>query len=176
MRSILLILAGVIALTPAAAFGQEDKTATATCERTDLALPAELIGWTHRPILPGAAKIAGAKASRLAIGKGVDAILPLTGKVAYVAQPKKPGDPKQHGGLFEFAIDKAGAYAVALGGTARVDVMRDSTALTSTAHSDGPRCSTIRKTVDFKLAPGIYVLQISASADPKLALMVTRRP
>ena len=176
MRSILIILAGVIALTPAAAFGQEDKTATATCERTDLALPAELIGWTHRPSLPGAVKIASAKASRLAIGKGVDAILPMTGKIAYVAPPKNPGDPRHHGGLFEFTIDKEGAYAVALGGTARVDVMRDSTALMSTAHGDGPRCSTIRKTVDFKLTPGVYVLQISASADPKLALMVTRRP
>jgi hypothetical protein len=176
MRSILAALAGMVALTPGAAWGQEDKTSAAICDRTDLALPAELIGWTHRPALPGAAKIAGAKASKLAIGKGVDAILPVTGKVAYVAQLKKPGDPKHHGGLFEFTVDKEGAYAVALGGAARVDVMRDKTALTSTAHSDGPSCSTIRKTVDFKLTPGVYVLQISASADPKLALMVTRRP
>ena len=175
MRSILIVLTGAIALAPRSAWSQEQPTAAA-CERADLALPAEMIGWTHRPTLLGAAKPAGARGSTLAIGKGVDAILPITNRVVYVAQLKKPGDPKQHGGLFQFTIDKDGAYAVALGAAARVDVMRDTTALIATAHSDGPNCSTIHKTVDYKLTPGVYVLQISASAAPKLALMVTRRP
>ena len=176
MRSIQIVLAGVIALAPRAAWSQDNRPTPVACERADLALPAELIGWTHRPMLPGAAKLAGAGGSTLAIGKGVDAILPMTNRVAYLAPVKKPGDPKNHGGLFQFTIDKYGAYAVALGAAAQVDIMRDKTALISTAHSDGPNCSTIRKMVAFKLTPGVYVLQISASAAPKLALMVTRRP
>ena len=34
-------------------------------------------------------------------------------------------------------------------------------------------CTGIRKTVQFPLTPGHYVLQISANADPEIAVMVS---
>jgi hypothetical protein len=180
MRSILIGLAGCAVLSSAAAQAQDQPTAApanaSVCARIDAALPAEMIGWTHRLALPGAVKVAGLTGSTLALGKGVDAILPMTGKIAYLARPRKPDSPKNHGGLFQFAIDREGAYAIALGGTARIDLLRDRAAVAPVSRVDGPSCSTIRKVIDFRLTPGTYVLQVSAYADAKLPLMVTRRP
>jgi hypothetical protein len=183
MRSILIGLAGIAALVPAAAQVQaqpqhqpEDTPPPASvCAQTDAALPADLIGWTHRQALPGATKAANLKDATLALGKGVDAVLPATGKVAYLAPPKKPDNPKNHGGLFQFAVDREGAYAVALGSPARIDLMRDKTAIAPASRVDGPSCSTIRQVMNFKLTPGTYVIQVSAYADARLPLMVTRR-
>ena len=39
-----------------------------------------------------------------------------------------------------------------------------------------PGCTTARKTVEFPLQPGDYVLQVSANAEPALALMIIKRP
>jgi hypothetical protein len=44
----------------------------------------------------------------------------------------------------------------------------------STAHAPGPPCTGIRKTVQFVLQPGGYVLQISANADPDIAVMISQ--
>ena len=45
--------------------------------------------------------------------------------------------------------------------------------MTRTAHAPGPACTGIRKTVQFPLQPGHYVLQISANADPTIAVMIS---
>jgi hypothetical protein len=100
----------------------------------------------------------------------------MTGKITYLAPPKKPDSPKNHGGLFQFTVDRDGAYAVALGAPAKIDLLKDKTAIAPASRVDGPSCSTIRRVMDFKLTPGTYVLQVSAHADARLPLMVTRRP
>ena len=46
----------------------------------------------------------------------------------------------------------------------------------SGAHAPGPACSGIRKTVQFPLQPGRYVIQLSANGDPTIAMMVSRVP
>lgn len=175
MRFILFGLAGIALMAPASAEAQEEKP-SAACAQTDTALPAEFIGWTHRATMPAAIKMAVLKGSTLAIGKGVDATLPVTSKVAYLTRPEKPGGSVSHGGLFQFTIDKEGAYAVALGSGASVDVLKGNAAQTSIARGHGPDCSSIRKVVDYRLTPGTYVLQVSANADAKLPLMIARRP
>jgi hypothetical protein len=181
MRSILIGLAGLSVISSVAQAQtrtetQEDQPADTACTQTDAALPAEMIGWTHRPTLSGASKVAALKNATLSLGKGVDAVLPMTGKVAYPAPPKKPDNPRNHGGLFRFDIDRAGGYAIALGSAARIELVKDKAAVASAARSDGPPCSTILRVVDYKLTPGTYVLQVSAYADQKLSLMVARRP
>lgn len=175
MRSILIGLAGCAALSSAAAQAQ-DAPAASVCAQTDAALPAELIGWTHRQAMPGAAKITALKGATLALGKGVDAVLPMTGKITYLAPPRKPDGLKNHGGLFQFSVDREGSYAVALGASAKIDLLKDKVTIAPTSRVDGPSCSTIRRVMDFKLTPGTYVLQVSAYADDRLALMITRRP
>ena len=52
--------------------------------------------------------------------------------------------------------------------------MRDGKSVLSTAHAPGPACTGIRKTVQFPLQPGKYVLQISANADPAIDVMVSQ--
>jgi hypothetical protein len=78
--------------------------------------------------------------------------------------------------MFKVRIATAGTYRFVLGSGAWIDVLKDGRAVASTAHAPGPACSTARKTVEFPLAPGDYVLQVSANAEPTLALMIVRRP
>ena len=81
-----------------------------------------------------------------------------------------------HGGLVGFSVTEAGTYRVALGSGAWIDVVRGGKAAASTAHGHGPACSGVRKTVDFPLTPGRYILQIAGNGTPSIAVMVTRLP
>ena len=147
------------------------------CPATPAALPGELSGWNRRVPL-AAAREAGA-ATRLTLGTAVDGTLSPTPEVHYALRPEKPGGSVSFGGIYAFTVPTAGHYRVALGSAAWIDVIEagDTTkGLTSTAHGHGPDCSGIRKMVDFALEPGDYLLQISANADAKLPLLVTRLP
>ena len=97
-------------------------------------------------------------------------------QVSYVLQPEKPGGSVSNGGLFSFNAETAGAYRVALSTAAWIDLVEDGASLKPTTFGHGPDCSTIRKIVDFQLKPGKHALQISANADPKMVLMVTKKP
>ena len=72
-------------------------------------------------------------------------------------------------------IAEAGTYGVAIDQGAWIDVAQNGTALSSAAHGHGPACSTIRKIVDFRLAPGRYTLTLSRTHAPTIRLLVIRR-
>jgi len=165
-------LAAMIVLGPAAARAQE----APACAATDTALPAELGGWTAKSDLVSATSAADLSKAALSVGKGVEAQLHPTRTVTYVTQPEKPGGSVSHGGMFDLNIDQAGTYRIALGAGSWIDVLKDGKPLESVGHGMGPKCSTVRKMVDFALQPGHYVVQISANADEKLAIMALRRP
>lgn len=183
-----LVLAALLMLTPpGGALAQEmidgGKTAPAivsspiACPTTPAALPGELSGWNQRASL-AAAQDAGS-AARLTPGMGVDGTLRPTPEVRYALRPEKPGGSVSFGGIYAFTVSKAGRYRVALGSAAWIDVINASETakgLTSIAHGHGPDCSGIRKMVDFALEPGDYLLQILATADAKLPLLVARLP
>ncbi|HEX4272840.1 MAG TPA: hypothetical protein VHZ32_15725, partial [Rhizomicrobium sp.] len=57
-----------------------------------------------------------------------------------------------------------------------IDVLKDGAAVTSGVHGPGPACSGIRKTVQFPLQPGRYVIQISANAGDSVPVMVSLVP
>ena len=78
--------------------------------------------------------------------------------------------------LGEIVVTAPKVVGVAIGSGAWIDVLQDGKVLTSIAHGQGPACTTIRKMVDFDLKPGRYVIQLSANADPTLAVIVTSAP
>lgn len=148
----------------------------ATCPPGASALPTELAGWTVRQPLTAATQASAEDGARLTIGRGVDAALSPTAEVRYGVRPEKPGGPGSYGGLFAFTVDQPGTYRVALGSGGWVDVVQGDRVIPSSAHGHGPECSGVRKMVDFSLRPGRYTLQIVASGQAALPLMVARLP
>ncbi len=124
----------------------------------------------------GSAARAGelAKAA-LTPGRAVTATLHPIEAVAYVVKPKKPGGAGSYGGLFSINVAQPGAYSVVMGSLAWVDVLDRGKSVLSAGHAHPP-CSTARKVVDFSLPPGRYVLQIAGSSEPRMALLVAKRP
>ncbi len=167
-----LMLATALALAPMGARAQ----APVACAAIDQGLPAPFAGWSAKAPLASAAKVADLSKALLVIGQGADADLHPTSEVAYAALPEKPGGSVSHGGMFSLVVSQPGVYAVALGSGAWIDLLKGKVAVESVAHGHGPDCSSIRKVVDFQLGPGRYVVQVSADAEPKLAIMIARRP
>jgi len=114
------------------------------------------------------------QAAEVSVDGGVDLTLMRATSVHYAAPPEKSGGSSSYGGLIAFTIAEAGTYRIALGAGAWIDVLKDGKAVTSSAHGHGPACSGIRKIVDFPLSPGRYILQIAASTDPDLPLLLSR--
>lgn len=146
------------------------------CASGPVALPDALAGWPRRSPLAAAADRSGLGAATLVPGQAVDGRLRPTGEVRYELRPEKPGGSVSFGGLYAFTVSEGGAYRIALGGPAWIDVVRRGKGVVSTAHGHGPACSGIRKMVDFTLSPGRYVLQISANGAAELPLMLVRLP
>jgi hypothetical protein len=146
------------------------------CAAMDKDIPAELAGWTDKTSLTAATSAAGLAKAALVPGKAYAATLAPTPDVAYVTQPEKPGGTVSKGGLFSLTIDKPGAYVIALGSGAWIDLLKDGVGARSTAHGRGPACTTLRKMVTFDLTPGAYVVQISANAEATLPIMVAAKP
>jgi hypothetical protein len=168
-----LAAAAFVALVAGPAAGQP---AAPVCASSDLGLPPSLAAWTAKTDVVSATGPPGLGTAQLRVGQAVRATLHGTREVSYPVQPAKPGGSVAYGGLFGFSVERAGTYRVALSSAAWVDVVRDGQAVASIAHGHGPDCSTIRKMVDYPLQPGVYVLQISANADPQAAVMVTGAP
>ncbi len=172
----MMMAAVTLAALPLVSAAQEMPAAKASCATMDQNLPADLAGWTAQTPLAAAARPADLGKAAITPGKAIAGDLPQTSTVKFVTQPERPGGSVSHGGMFELKIDKAGTYVIGLGSGAWIDVLKDGKPLTSTAHSPGPACSTLRKMVDFPLEPGRYVLQISANADAKLPILLAKRP
>ncbi len=177
MRLALMIAAAAVLAMPAGAQqGEMPKTPAATCAAMDAALPADLADWNGKASLSTATGQADIAKASVALGKGYEASLLNTPKVAFPVQPEKPGGSVAHAGLFEFTVETAGAYSVALGTAAWIDVLENGKSVEPTKFGHGPECTSIRKIVVFPLQPGKHVLQVSANADPKLKLMVAKKP
>lgn len=150
-----LILTVLIAITPAAGHAQTQPSCSTAI---NTALPAIWADWTQPESI--AAATAPATQPELMLGHAYSVRLSPNATMQYVA-PLKSAKEGTFGGLFMLTIDKDGVYSVAVDQKAWVDVVRDGTVLKSVAHAEGQACSTIAKTVDFKLEPGHYTLQLS---------------
>ena len=81
-----------------------------------------------------------------------------------------------HAGVLRLLVPQAGTYRVALSTAAWIDVVEAGRALASVAHDGAPRCSSVRKIVDFELRPGPYLVQLSSNPGPNATLLVARKP
>lgn len=171
-------IALLLLMLPAAA-GAQDMPGMATPGAKCAApatLPPALAGWTAKGAMTSATQASGLDAAMLTPGKAVTVALHSTRDVQYVTQPEKPGGSVAHGGVLAISIAEAGTYQVSLSSGAWIDVLKDGAATMSSAHAPGPACSGIRKTVQFPMQPGRYVIQVSANADPAIDVMVSRVP
>lgn len=166
-------LVGIVLIAPLSGARAQDGQ---SCAPGSATLPAELAGWSSRRPIVAADEASGLRTATLEIDSAADATLKSTAEVRYVTRPEKPGGSVSYGGLFNFTIDRAGTYRVALGSGAWIDILKGKALITSTAHGHGPDCSGIRKMVDFPLTPGRYTLQIAANGEPTLPLMIARLP
>ncbi len=138
--------------------------------------PAELAGWKETQPLAAATSAQGLSAAMLTAGKSLELALRQTNEVTYTLAPQRAPAATSHGGMVQFKVTAAGTYRIAIDSAAWIDVVAGGTGLTSVGHGHGPDCSGIRKMVDFKLAPGSYVLQIAGNATPKVHVMLVRLP
>jgi hypothetical protein len=167
------------ALSPALA--QSDAPAPSpgdagACAASQSTLPTALAGWATRSPITATSDAAGLARATLSIGRAADAALRPTAEVRYAMTPEKGGEPASYGGMFAFPVEAAGAYRVALGSGAWVDVVKGARAVASIAHGHCPDYSGIAKMVDFSLTPGRYTLQITANAEPTLSVLIAPRP
>jgi hypothetical protein len=140
------------------------------------ALPAELASWRTPVSLTASRDSKGTAKATLVPGRAATLTLAPTPTVKYPLRPEKPGGTVSFGGLAGFTVKQAGTWRVALGAGAWIDVVKDGKAAVSVAHGHGPDCTGVRKMVDYQLKPGVYILQIAASAGTALTVLVTRLP
>ena len=139
-----------------------------------VAPPPALSGWSSTAALSAAGDSAGLTKAALTTGQAANVALLPTRTVKYVSQPEKPGGSAASGGLVSVTIAQSGTYQVTIDSGAWLDVLKDGAMQISTAHAPGVACTGMKKTVQFKLDPGQYVLQISANADPHIKVMVSK--
>ncbi|MFT4026796.1 MAG: hypothetical protein QM676_08360 [Novosphingobium sp.] len=135
-------------------------------------LPAEFAGWREAAPLAAATTPAAARSAPLVLGTARKLTLAFGSTVTNAAPPERPDAGAGKAGMVSFTVATPGTYRVALGAGAWVEVVRDGKAARSVAHGHGPECSGIRKIVDFQLAPGRYVLQLTASDMPEVTAMI----
>ncbi len=93
----------------------------------------------------------------------------------FTVAPERAPVGGTYGAVVPFTIARGGTYAIALSEAAWVDVARGPRLLSSTGHRHGPPCSGIRKIVDYRLAPGRYVLQLIGAPRPEGRVLIVRR-
>jgi hypothetical protein len=165
-----MVLALAMAGTPAVA--QEMPAAPApACPATPAPLPPELAGWASATPVSAAATAAGLAKAKAPIGSRADVALLPAAQVQFVAPEKAPA-ADSYSGMVGFSVPVARTYRVALGAGAWIDVVRDGKPISSGAHGHGVPCTAVRKTVDFALTPGDYVLQISGNRTAMISVMI----
>lgn len=152
--------------------GPAQPVSAPACPVTPVPLPAGLEGWVVSDPVTAAVTPADLARAQIVIGQRADVQLAPAASVAYVVPPARPPGADTHGGMLGFTIQAPGTYRIALNAAAWIDVLHEGKPAVATAHGHGQPCSSIRKTLDFALTPGHYVLQVVGNAKPTLALMV----
>lgn len=166
MRSATPFAGLMLAVMSAPAFAQMPATPACTAV---VAPTGEYASWNQPKALTAGRD--GAAATVVPLGSAAQVALGPTPDVHYTVRPEKPGGSVSYGGLLAIEVEKAGAYRIALGSAAWLDVIGKNGPLRSIAHGHGPDCTGIRKMVDFTLEPGRYLVQISANGAPTIMVL-----
>lgn len=138
-------------------FAAQAKAAPA-CAATDTDLPPLYANWVYP------------SRERFRIGRAFPVDVRVPDDVAYYMEvrPLKPG----RAALIPLMIRRAGIYRIALSDEGWIDLVANAKTVGSVAHGAGPVCSTIHKTVDFKLRPGMHWIELSGILAPRMRAMV----
>lgn len=168
----MLLLLPILALlfVPAAAAAQEHRSVD--CSLARVAFPPELAGWSDGVRVRAATRVG--RSPTIAVGHGAEVTLGSFDRVGFAVAPAKRAKPGGFGGTVGFSVARRGVYRIALGGPAWVDLVRGRRVLASIAHAHGAVCTGVTKTVDFRLAPGRYAVQLSGGAEPDIRVLVAR--
>ena len=91
--------------------------------------------------------------------------------VKWAAPAGKPGN----GAVAWFRISTPGTYQIGLSNGAWIDLVAKGKTVTSLDHRHGPLCTGLRKIVDFRLARGMYALQLAGMPAAETKVMVVRK-
>jgi hypothetical protein len=111
----------------------------------------------------------------ISIGQGTGLMLQPIDSIRLPIVPERKPAPGTFGGVYTFNVKTGGTYRVVLEAGAWIDLVRGSESLKSVAHTEGPACSTIRKIVDFDLAPGLYKLQLSGAKKAPMRILIAQK-
>jgi hypothetical protein len=149
VKSYLLALSLIVLSSPVVA--QND------CEP----VPAEWSGWSTTTPLTADLQAGGRK----------EMVLAPVGSVKLAAAPVKPPVTGMYAGVVAFDVARPGRAWIALDQGAWIDVVKDGAIVKSVTHGHGPKCSGIRKIVDFDLTPGRYIVQIVNAPKDRIGVM-----
>ena len=148
----------------------QDPATDPSCTNVRVALPPELSGWSAQ--MPVSAGVKPGDGATVSVGQAALVSLHPAKHLALAPAPR--GATEGSGGTLTLAVTATGTYRVALGGGAWIDLVQQGKALASIAHNHGPKCTGVRKLIDFKLTPGNYTIQLSGSAEDSVALLVAK--
>jgi hypothetical protein len=137
-------------------------------------IPAELSAWKSLAYVGSAKNAQELTDATLTLNSSSLVGLLPTPKVQYVARPINEGGSVSYGGMFQITLKERGLYRVVLANASWIEMIKDGKSAHSVAHAQGSENSGIRKMVDYNLDEGTYTLQLSAGADTKSAILVTK--
>lgn len=162
----------VAALLLAATAAQvQEAISDPSCANVRASVPPELAAWAGQAPVAAGTEAGGGAIIRP--GEAVRVSLHPANHLKLNPAPKVLGP---NGGTLTLAISAPGTYRLALGGRSWLNVIRNGTVTPSSARSNGPKCSGIRKMVDYVLNPGQYTIQLSGSEAESVTLLAVRVP
>jgi hypothetical protein len=126
-------------------------------------------------ILLGApAEAAGAVDRDRQTSKAISVALVPLAEAKLAMPPERP--PRTAGSLagsVSFAAGAAGSYRVNLSAAAWIDVVQDGAYLKSGKFTGARDCAGIRKSVEFAIGPGPFIVQVSGVDSPEIRMVLT---
>lgn len=114
---------------------------------------------------------AGLDKSAIASGTPTRVALAPVAAIHFPVRPGRTGGP--YAGLVSFDVARAGAFRITLGSRAWLDVVQAGAPIAPVAHQHGAACSGVAKALTFPLTTGRHAIEITASASPVVAILVT---
>ncbi len=167
------ILAALLVVLPAPALAQ---MATPACKDvSDSNLPTDLAAWA-RDAEPVAAAASGSGPLAPA-GKALAVRLQPAADVTFQVPPGQVRTPESpHAGILWIAVPTNGVWRLSASTGLWVDVIGPSGAVQSTAFGALAPCTSIRKVVEFPLAAGTYMVQLSGNPGADTRVMLSLKP
>lgn len=170
--------AGAVFLAGPALAQAAPHAAAACAEVSDSRLPADFSAWAS-PAHQMQASAGGAAdmVPLLPVDRPAEVRLLPAGAVALPVAPGQARTPdKAHAGLVRITIPQAGTWRLAASTPVWIDVVSGRTPVASSGHGRMAPCTSLRKVVEFPLAAGDYLVQLSGNPGPDLRLLLTRKP